>query len=131
MNIALLAHDNKKELMVQFCSAYKGILEQHSLTATNQTGMLLRRETGLKISTVLSGHQGGLHQIASRIAYNEFDMVLFFCDSTHPEYVSDLSIIIPPCDLHSIPFASNAGTAEVLIHGLRRGALDWRELVRK
>jgi methylglyoxal synthase len=80
MNIALIAHDNKKELMVQFCTAYCGILAQHTLCATARTGQLVSETTGLPIHRFLTFEHGGGQQIAARIAYNEIDMVLFFSD---------------------------------------------------
>jgi methylglyoxal synthase len=80
LNIALLAHDKKKELMVQFCIAYKPILAKHSLCATGTTGKLVKEATGLEITKFLSGSQGGDQQISSRIAYNEIDLVLCFRD---------------------------------------------------
>ena len=73
MNIALLAHDNKKELMVQFCIAYCGILSGNDLCSTSSTGHLISEATGLKVSTYMSRRQGGAQQIAARIAYNEID----------------------------------------------------------
>jgi len=127
MNIALIAHDAKKELMVQFCIAYSGILAQHNICATGTTGKLVTEATGLEITRFLSGPQGGGEQIASRIAYNEIDMVLFFRDpitakSSEPNDITILRL----CDVHNIPIATNIATAEVLIHGLERGDLDWR-----
>ncbi len=127
MNIALIAHDVKKELMVQFCIAYSGILAQHNICATGTTGKLVTEATGLEITRFLSGPQGGGEQIASRIAYNEIDMVLFFRDpitakSSEPNDMTILRL----CDVHNIPIATNIATAEVLIHGLERGDLDWR-----
>ena len=80
MNIALIAHDKKKELMVQFCIAYKGILAKHMLCATGTTGGLVSDATGLSVHRFLSGPQGGDQQIGARIAYNEIDLVLFFRD---------------------------------------------------
>ena len=80
MNIALMAHDRKKELMVQFCIAYCGILSGHNICATNTTGRLVSDATGLPITLYLPASQGGAQQIGARIAYNELDMVLFFCD---------------------------------------------------
>ena len=71
MNIALIAHDKKKELMIQFCIAYKGILAKHSLCATGTTGGLIVEATGLEVHRFLSGPQGGDQQIGARIAYNE------------------------------------------------------------
>ena len=130
MNIALMAHDGRKELMVQFCIAYCGILAGHSICATNTTGRLVSEATGLPILHYLSCSQGGDQQIGMRIAYNELDMVLFFCDpSLIEEYQTSVLEIARLCDLHSVPFASNVATAEVLIHGLQRGDLDWRDIV--
>ena len=130
MNIALLAHDRRKELMVQFCIAYCGILAGHSLCATNTTGRLVTEATGLPITLYMSCNQGGSQQIGSRIAYNELDMVLFFCDpQLIEEYHGSVTEIARLCDLHNIPFASNVATAEVLIHGLSRGDLGWRDIV--
>lgn len=129
MNIALMAHDGKKELMVQFCIAYCGILSSHYICATSTTGKLISEATGLSINLQLSSAQGGTQQIGARIAYNEIDLVLFFCDPSGAEDAAPAQEIIRLCDQHNIPFASNVATAEVLIQGLRRGDLDWRDIV--
>ena len=80
MTIALIAHDSKKELMVQFCTAYCRILSQHKLVATGTTGKMIAEATGLQVQRFLAGVQGGDQQIASRIACNEVDLLLFFRD---------------------------------------------------
>ena len=126
MNIALIAHDKKKELMVQFCTAYKSVLMKHNLFATATTGRLIADNTGLPITLLLSHKQGGHQQINARIAYNEIDMVLFFSDPQSSDLDPDLKYINQMCDQYNIPFATNAATAEILIHGLERGDLDWR-----
>ena len=130
MNIAITAHDAKKELMVQFCIAYCGILSRHNLCATGTTGKLVSDATGLNIQRFLSGTQGGDQQIAARIAFNEIDLLLFFRDSlqTAAQESSDKNLL-RLCDMHNIPVATNIATAEVLIHGLERGDLDWRDIV--
>ena len=130
MNIALIAHDKKKELMVQFCIAYKGILEEHALYATGTTGKLVNEGAGLNVYRFLSGPQGGDQQIGARITYNEIDMVLFFRDPLDAEaYEPDVFSLLRLCDMHNIPIATNLATAEVLIHGLERGDLAWRDIV--
>ena len=96
MNIALIAHDEKKELMVQFCIAYCGALSRNNLCATGTTGKMVSEATGLSIQKFLAGSQGGSQQI----------------------------------DMHNIPVATNIATAEVLIHGLERGDLDWRNILK-
>lgn len=129
MNIALIAHDKKKELMVQFCIAYCGIFSQHHLFATATTGKLVGEATGLKITRFFSGAHGGDQQIGARIAYNEIDLVLFFRDPlAATQHEQDLTLL-RLCDMHNIPIATNAATAEVLIQGLLRGDLDWRNIV--
>ena len=104
MTIALIAHDAKKELMVQFCIAYCGIL---------------------------SRSQGGSQQIASRIGCDEIDLLLMFRDPLNPKPSEpDERALLRLCDVHNIPVATNIATAEVLIHGLERGDLDWREILK-
>lgn len=130
MNIALIANDAKKELMVQFCIAYCGILSRHNLCATGTTGKFVSEATGLSIQKFLSGVQGGSQQIASRVACNEIDVVLFFRDSLQTkENETNENNLLRLCDIHNIPIATNIATAEVLIHGLERGDLDWRNIV--
>ena len=133
MNIAFLAHDKKKELMVQFCTAYKSILAKHNLSATATTGRLITDATGLPVSLFLSSHQGGHQQINARIAYNEIDLVLLFTDPNNTDAWDDAQMIetIRHCDRQNVPVATNLASAEMLIMGLQRGDLDWREMVRK
>ena len=132
MNIAFLAHDKKKELMVQFCTAYKSVLLKHNLYATATTGRLIADNTGLPITLLLSHKQGGHQQINARIAYNEIDLVLLFTDpnTTDPWADSQMSATSRACDKHNVPIATNLASAEMSIMGLQRGNLDWREMVR-
>ena len=131
MNIALIAHDAKKELMAQFCIAYCGILSHHNLCATGTTGKIVSEATGLKIQRFLSGAQGGDPQIGPRIACTEIDLLLYFRDplTAKPHEPNEASLL-RLCDVHNIPVATNIATAEALIHALERGDLDWRDLVR-
>ena len=129
MNIALIAHDRKKELMVQFCMAYCGILAKHEICATGTTGKFVEEATGLKIDKCLAGMQGGEEQIASRVAYNEIDLVLYFCDPQMGESEESVNHIARLCDQYSIPFASDTATAEILVRGLQRSDFDWRNIV--
>lgn len=130
MNIALMAHDSKKELMTQFCIAYCGILSHHSLCATGTTGKLVSEATGLEVQRFLSGPQGGDQQIGSRIACNEIDVLLMFRDPlTLQPFEPDQNNLLRLCDVHNVPVATNIATAEALIHSLERGDLDWRDIV--
>ena len=129
MNIALIAHDRKKELMVQFCIAYCGILAHHTICATDSTGRLVAEATGLPVHRYLSHAHGGIQQIGARLDLNEIDMVLFFKDPGSDSLLDDVNYISCLCDANNIPFASNIATAEMLVLGLARGDLDWRMIV--
>lgn len=130
MNIALIAHDSKKELMTQFCIAYCGILSRHDLCATATTGRLIAEATGLSINKYMSGAQGGVQQISARVSSDEIDMLLFFRDPNSVKaHEPNEQAILRLCDVHNVPVATNIATAEVLVMGLDRGDLDWRELV--
>ena len=132
MKIALIANDSKKELMVQFCIAYCGILSHHELCATGTTGKLISDATGLSITQFLRGPQGGAQQIGALISYNEIDLLLMFRDPLKTRHRdSKENDLLRLCDVHNIPVATNIATAESLVRGLERGDLDWRELVRK
>ena len=132
MNITLMAHDKKKELMVQFCTAYKSILSKHSLSATATTGRLVAEATGLPVTLFLSHSQGGHQQVDARISYNEIDLVLMFTDPNNIDPWEDQQLMhtIHLCDTHNVPIATNLASAEMLILGLQRGDLDWREMIR-
>ena len=130
MEIAIIAHDLKKELMAQFCIAYCGILSKHNLCATALTAKYISEATGLNINKLMSGEQGGEQQIASRIAYNEIDVLLYFRDTRATNANNPVEHeLLRMCDLYNVPVATNIATAEVIITALDRGDLDWRELV--
>lgn len=133
MNITLTAHDKKKELMVQFCTAYKSVLSKHNLSATATTGRLVAEATGLPVTLYLSHNQGGHQQVDARIAYNEIDLVLLFTDPNNSDPWEDQQVVqtLHLCDAHNVPMATNLATAEMLILGLQRGDLDWREMIRR
>lgn len=131
MNIALIAHDAKKELLVQFCIAYCGIICPDTMfVQPGTTGKLVSEATGLKINCFLSGSQGGGQQIASRIACNEIDLLIFFRDPLTPKpHEPNDNDLLRLCDVHNIPYATNIATAEALIRGVERGDFEWREIV--
>ncbi len=131
MNIAFLAHDKKKELMIQFCTAYKSVLVKHKLFATATTGRLIADNTGLPVTLLLSHKQGGHQQINARIAYNEIDLVLLFNDPNSADAFDDEQMLetIRHCDRQNVPIATNLASAEMTIMGLQRGDLDWREML--
>ena len=128
MNSALIAHNSKKELMIQFCTAYCNIFKKHTLLATATTGRLISEATGLRIHCFLPGSHGGMEQIMARIACDEVDLLLFFRDPLRagPDEPSSIDIL-RLCDVHTVPVATNIATAEALVHGLERGDLAWRE----
>lgn len=128
MNIALIAHDQKKELMEAFCIAYKYVLSKHKLFATGRTGAIVSEASDLEVFSLAYGKLGE-QQIIARIAYNEMDLVIYFAD---PDEINDSGLIelLSLCDRNNIPIATNIATAEVLINGLQRGDFAWRDLLK-
>ncbi len=130
MNIALIAHDKKKEDMIKFAIAYKLVLEKHTLYATGTTGLKIMEATGLNVHRFQSGPLGGDQEIGAYIANNNMDLVLFFRDPlTAQPHEPDVSALIRLCDVYSVPLATNMGTAEVLIKGLEHGDIAWRNII--
>ena len=130
MNIAIIADNNKKEMMAQFCIAYCGILGRHNLCATHITAKYISDATGLDIESMLPGTSGGVDQIASRVSYNEIDLVLYFrsTDPEDPHLESEMNLL-RLCDVYNIPLATNIATAESLVTALGNGDLNWREFI--
>ncbi|MBO5286583.1 MAG: methylglyoxal synthase [Clostridia bacterium] len=135
MEIAIIADDTKKELITQFCIAYCGILSKHSICATSTTGSYISEATGLKIEKLLSGTHGGEQQIASRIAYDEIDILFYFRSNTPLNGIDSgrrsavEQNLLRLCDVHNVLLATNIATAETIVSALERGDLDYRELI--
>jgi len=116
MRIALIAHDNKKEEIIKFVLKYKEIFKNHDLIATGTTGKRISEATGLIIKRYLSGPLGGDQQIGSRVAEGKVDIVFFLRDPlTAQPHEPDVSALIRICDVHSVPVATNIGSAELII----------------
>ncbi len=129
MTIGLIAHDAKKKLMQNFCIAYRGILNKHTLCATATTGRLIEEVTNLDVHKYLAGHLGGQQQLASVFENNLIDMVIFLRDPQRPKkHEPDIFNILRLCDAHNIPVATNLATAELLVKALDRGDLGWRDM---
>ena len=129
MKVGLISHDSKKKLMQNFCIAYRGILTRHELYATGTTGTLVQEVTNLKVHKFLPGETGGTRQLASQIEQGNLDMIIFLRDpNSGMDERSDLSSILSLCDMYNIPIGTNLATAELLIHALERGELEWRNI---
>ena len=129
LNIALMAHDKRKELMVQFCINYCRVLSKHKVFATAVTGKTVNEATGLDVERLMARTNGGSQQIASKIANKEIDILIYFRDTSHSASESfDDTTLLRICDVHNIPTATNIATAEVLIRALERGDLERKEL---
>ncbi len=130
MNIALIAHDNKKVDLVNFMIAYEPIFKNHSLFSTGTTGKRIMDETKLEIHRLMSGPLGGDQQIGSMVAENRIDLVIFFRDPlTAQPHEPDIIALLRLCDVYNIPLATNAATAELLVRALEKGDFAWREIV--
>ena len=130
-NIALIAHDNKKQDMLDWCKQNEEILKKHFLFGTGTTARMIAEQTELPIRGFNSGPLGGDQQIGALIACNEIDMLLMFNDPLNPkDHEPNVNNLLRLCDVHNVPAATNIATAEVLIHGLERGDLDWRNILK-
>ncbi|WP_020616647.1 methylglyoxal synthase [Paenibacillus daejeonensis] len=133
MNIAFIAHDRKKEEMVNFVIAYEPVFsQQHTLYSTGTTGTRIMEQTSLKIHRFMSGPLGGDQQIGAMVAQNEMDLIIFLRDPLMAQpHEPDIIALLRLCDVQGIPVATNVATAELLVKALQRGDFAWRELVHK
>lgn len=132
MKIALIAHDEKKDEMVNFSIAYEPIFAKHTLYATGTTGKRIMDETNLSIERLMSGPLGGDQQIGAMIATGEMDLIIFFRDPlTAQPHEPDVSALLRLCDVYGIPLATNIATAELLIRSVEKGYFSWRDTANK
>ncbi|WP_425801060.1 methylglyoxal synthase [Desulfitobacterium sp. Sab5] len=118
--VALIAHDQKKEDMIQFARTYRSVLECCNLIATGTTGRRIHEETGLEIEYCLSGPLGGDQQIGARVAQGDVTAVIFMRDPlTAQPHEPDVSALLRLCDVHNIPLATNPNSAHILVEWLR------------
>lgn len=116
MKIALIAHDRKKDEMVEFAIAHKDILSKYELVGTGTTGLRVSEATGLEVKRYLSGPYGGDQQIGGKIAEGKIDLVIFFRDPlTAQPHEPDVSALLRVCDVHSVPCVTNKKAAELII----------------
>jgi len=120
LNIAIIAHDKKKDDMVAFCKKHTDTLKKHTLFATGTTGTLVSKETGLSIHCFKSGPLGGDQEIGAKVANGEMDLILFFRDPlTAQPHEPDVSALFRLSDVYQIPLASNIKTAEMFFETLK------------
>lgn len=132
MQIALIAHDRKKDEMVNFAIAYEHVLKPHKLYATGTTGTRIMENTHLQVHRFMSGPLGGDQQIGALVAQNEMDLIIFLRDPLMAQpHEPDIIALLRLCDVQGIPVATNVATAELLVKCLERGDFAWRELVHK
>jgi methylglyoxal synthase len=117
--IALVAHDEKKAVMVAFCKRHRDQLARMSLVATGTTGKRITDETGLPVRCVLSGPLGGDAQIAAMVATDQITGVIFLVDPLHAHpHDPDIQGLQRVCNVHNVPLATNPATAEILVEAL-------------
>ena len=121
MKIALIAHDKKKQEMIDLCVKYKGVLAKHELYATGTTGTMVMGETGLKITRMKSGPLGGDQQIGSMVAEKKLDMIVFLRDPlTAQPHEPDVSALLRLSDVYNIPLATNVSSATIMLEDLKQ-----------
>lgn len=132
MQIAFIAHDRKKDEMVNFVIAYEHVFRHHQLYATGTTGKRIMEQTNLNVHRFMSGPLGGDQQIGALVAENVMDLIIFLRDPLMAQpHEPDISALLRLCDVYGIPVATNVATAELLVKALERGEFAWRELVHK
>lgn len=118
MKIALIAHDKKKQDIIEFAKEYKDVLAKYELVATGTTGKMISEATGLEVKRYLSGPYGGDQQLGGRIAEGRINLVIFFRDPlTAQPHEPDVSALLRVCDVHNVPVVTNRATAEIVIRG--------------
>ncbi|WP_138750979.1 methylglyoxal synthase [Paenibacillus sinopodophylli] len=132
LNIAFIAHDRKKEEIVNFVIAYEKVFVPHNLFSTGTTGTRIMEQTNLSIHRFMSGPLGGDQQIGALVAQNEMDLIIFLRDPLMAQpHEPDIIALLRLCDVQGIPVATNVASAELLVKALERGDFAWRELVHK
>lgn len=120
MKIALIAHDKKKNDIIELAKKYKDVLGEHELYATGTTGTLIMGETGLSIHRMKSGPMGGDQQIGAMLANGDIDLIIFLRDPlTAQPHEPDVSALLRLCDVQSIPLATNASSAVIMLETLK------------
>lgn len=132
LNIAFIAHDRKKDEIVNFVTAYEKVFVDHQLYSTGTTGLRIMEQTNLNIHRFQSGPLGGDQQIGALVAENEMDLIIFLRDPLMAQpHEPDIIALLRLCDVQGIPVATNIATAEILVKALERGDFAWRELSHK
>ncbi|MGN7761815.1 methylglyoxal synthase [Paenibacillus sp. P46E] len=132
LKIAFIAHDRKKDEMVNFVTAYEHVFVGHELFSTGTTGQRIMEATKLSIHRYMSGPLGGDQQIGSLVATDELDLIIFLRDPLMAQpHEPDITALLRLCDVYGIPVATNIATAEILVKAIDRGDFAWRELVHK
>ena len=129
LRIALIAHDKKKNDIIELAKKYKDVLAQHELYATGTTGTLIMGETGLVINRMKSGPLGGDQQIGSMIACSELDMIIFLRDPlTAQPHEPDVSALLRLCDVVNIPLATNIASAQIMLNALGKAEIPCQKI---
>ena len=119
MNIALIAHDQKKPIMIELTEKYLDVLSQHTIYTTGTTCKVINEKTGLVVNRLNSGPLGGDQQIGAMISEQKIELVIFLRDPLAAQpHEPDVNALIRLCDVYNIPLATNIGTAEVLLNAL-------------
>lgn len=121
MRIAFIAHDKRKDDLLDFIKRYKDVFKEHDLYGTGTTGRLISETLGFKVHRFLSGPLGGDQQIGAKVAQGEIDFVIFLRDPlTAQPHEPDVTALLRICDVHMVPLATNLGSAEIFVKALKK-----------
>ena len=122
MKIALIAHDKRKDEIIDLAKKYKDVLAGHELYATGTTGTLIMGEKGLTIHRMKSGPLGGDQQIGAMLANGDIDLIIFLRDPlTAQPHEPDVSALLRLGDVQRIPLATNSSSATIILEALKSG----------
>lgn len=121
MQVALIAHDQKKADLLDFVRKHQDVFARHQLVATGTTGKMIADHTGLTVKRMLSGPHGGDLQIGAMVAEGDLQAIIFLRDPlTAQPHEPDITALLRICDVHDVALATNLSSASALVRGLLR-----------